>query len=81
LLRTRTSPRASNALLFVRAIGSADAGRAPLFHSSAEESDTFATRLHDHGYLTALMGKYLNGYTPQRGVGGKGLYIPPGWSE
>jgi N-acetylglucosamine-6-sulfatase len=52
-----------------------------LFHSSAEESDTFATRLHDHGYLTALMGKYLNGYTPQRRVGGKGLYIPPGWSE
>jgi arylsulfatase A-like enzyme len=60
--------------------GGSDGGFA-LFHSSAEESDTFATRLHSRGYRTALMGKYLNGYTPQRRVNGKGLYIPPGWSE
>ena len=60
--------------------GGADGGFA-LFHTRAEESDTFATRLQSHGYLTALMGKYLNGYTPQRRVDGKPLYIPPGWTE
>src|SRR5262249_40171587 len=36
-----------------------------LFHARAEESDTFATRLQERGYLTGLMGKYLNGYTAQ----------------
>jgi N-acetylglucosamine-6-sulfatase len=59
--------------------GGADGGFA-LFHARGEESDTFATRLRSHGYLTALMGKYLNGYTAQRRVDGKPLYIPPGWS-
>ena len=52
-----------------------------LFHARGEENDTFATRLHDRGYLTALMGKYLNGYTAQGRVDGKARYIPPGWSE
>ena len=51
------------------------------FHARGEESDTFATRLQSAGYRTALMGKYLNGYTPQGRVDGKGQYIPPGWSE
>ncbi len=60
--------------------GGADGGFA-VFHARGEESDTFATRLQSHGYRTALMGKYLNGYAPQRRVDGKGLYIPPGWSE
>lgn len=52
-----------------------------LFHARAEETDTFATRLQDRGYLTALIGKYLNGYTPQGRVDGEGRYVEAGWSE
>lgn len=53
------------------------------------EQSTFAVALHRAGYMTAMMGKYLNGYlqsdlaryhdgaaatvTPQ--------YVPPGWTE
>jgi len=51
------------------------------FHARDQEKHTFATRLRAHGYRTALMGKYLNGYTAQKRVGGRPLYIPPGWSE
>ena len=51
------------------------------FHARGEEKHTFATRLQGHGYRTALMGKYLNGYTAQKRVGGHPLYIPPGWNE
>jgi N-acetylglucosamine-6-sulfatase len=52
-----------------------------LFHELGEEGDTFATRLQTRGYLTAMMGKYLNGYTPAGLVDGKPAYIPPGWNE
>ncbi len=52
-----------------------------LFHERGEEQDTFATRLQTRGYLTAMMGKYLNGYTPAGLVDGKPAYIPPGWNE
>jgi N-acetylglucosamine-6-sulfatase len=52
-----------------------------LFHSRLEEHQTFATRLHARGYLTALMGKYLNGYEPLGAVDGKVAYVPPGWDE
>ncbi len=45
------------------------------FHERHEERQTFATALHKRGYMTALMGKYLNGYGPY--VNG----VPPGWSE
>lgn len=60
-----------------------------LFHRRGEELDTFATRLHDAGYRTALLGKYLNGYM----VSGKGKpigptvynlfqnWVPPGWDR
>lgn len=41
------------------------------------ESSTVATWLHDAGYRTALMGKYLNGYPHSAGVS----YVPPGWDE
>ncbi len=41
----------------------------------ASESDTIATALHDVGYRTALIGKYLNGY------GGATAYVPPGWDR
>jgi arylsulfatase A-like enzyme len=51
------------------------------FHDSGQEHDTFAARLHSAGYTTALMGKYLNGYTPTAPVDGQPLYIPPGWDE
>jgi arylsulfatase A-like enzyme len=39
------------------------------------ESDTIATALHDVGYRTALIGKYINGY------GGETPYVPPGWDR
>jgi arylsulfatase A-like enzyme len=58
-----------------------DDGGFAAFHARGEENHTFATRLQAHGYRTAMMGKYLNGYTPQKRVGGRPLYIPPGWNE
>ena len=51
------------------------------FHTYGLEEETFATRLKSAGYTTALMGKYLNGYTPTLSVDGETLYIPPGWDE
>jgi len=51
------------------------------FHNYGLEEQTFATKLHSVGYTTALMGKYLNGYTPSLSVDGEELYIPPGWDE
>ena len=49
------------------------AGGFDAFHA-AEEQSTFATGLQAAGYMTALMGKYLNGYVPKRG------FVPPGWT-
>jgi arylsulfatase A-like enzyme len=46
------------------------------FHERGHESDSLATILHAAGYQTALIGKYLNGYSP---AGGNRTYIPPGW--
>ena len=37
--------------------------------------DTFATSLQGAGYMTALIGEYLNGYRPLAGN------VPPGWTE
>ena len=51
------------------------------FHNYGLERETFAMRLRSAGYTTALMGKYLNGYTPSLSVDGETLYIPPGWDE
>ncbi len=52
-----------------------DAGFAA-FQTSGSESATMATLLDDAGYETALVGKYLNGYS----MGGDDrTYIPPGW--
>jgi N-acetylglucosamine-6-sulfatase len=51
------------------------------FHDAGLESDTFATRLHNAGYTTALMGKYLNGYVPNLLLDGQKNYVPPGWDE
>ena len=44
-------------------------GGFPAFH----DGSTVSTWLHDDGYRTALIGKYLNGYS--------GSYVPPGWDR
>jgi len=41
-----------------------------------DESSTVATWLHDAGYFTGLVGKYLNKYPFDRGP-----YVPPGWDR
>jgi N-acetylglucosamine-6-sulfatase len=46
-------------------------------HDQGLESSTFVTWLHDAGYRTILLGKYLNGYPGNLGA----EYIPPGWDE
>jgi N-acetylglucosamine-6-sulfatase len=46
-------------------------------YASGIESATVATILHDAGYRTALLGKYLNGYPETASP----TYIPPGWDE
>ena len=50
-----------------------------VFHP-IEEKSTFATSLQAAGYRTAMMGKYLNGYTPGVVVDGAPRFVPPGWS-
>jgi arylsulfatase A-like enzyme len=50
-----------------------------VFHAE-EEKSTFATSLQAAGYRTAMMGKYLNGYTPGVVVDGAPGFVPPGWS-
>lgn len=58
------------------------------FYRRGEESQTFAVALQRAGYLTALMGKYLNGYLDVPGNAADGAtvsagthYEPPGWSK
>jgi len=47
------------------------------FHRLGGEDSTVATWLHDAGYRTALLGKYLNGYPEDADPS----YVPPGWDE
>ncbi|MEP7200510.1 MAG: sulfatase, partial [Chloroflexota bacterium] len=47
------------------------------FFRLGEEKSTISTWLHDAGYRTALIGKYLNGYPGK----GSATYVPPGWDE
>jgi N-acetylglucosamine-6-sulfatase len=52
------------------------------FHARGLEQATYATSLQGAGYRTALLGKYLNQYSPDRirtALGGP--YVPPGWSD
>lgn len=62
-------------------------GGVSAFHRRGDESRTFAVALQRAGYLTALMGKYLNGYLQAAGARADGSpsdvparYVPPGWS-
>jgi len=46
-----------------------------LFYESGGPSRTIAVALHDAGYRTGLVGKYLNGFPDPAPTG----YVPPGW--
>jgi arylsulfatase A-like enzyme len=45
------------------------------FQTNGDEAKTFAVALHARGYMTAMMGKYLNGYQP------RSLIVPAGWED
>jgi N-acetylglucosamine-6-sulfatase len=45
------------------------------FHTNGDESSTIATWLHEAGYRTGLLGKYLNGYPNSADE----TFVPPGW--
>src|SRR5215218_2704176 len=47
------------------------------FRRLGQEASTIGTWLHDAGYATALLGKYLNGYPG----GADPRHVPPGWDE
>lgn len=47
------------------------------FHRYGHESSTIGTALHDAGYRTALLGKYLNQFPS----GVDRSFVPPGWDE
>jgi N-acetylglucosamine-6-sulfatase len=58
-----------------------------VFYNRGEEWHTFAVALQRAGYLTGMMGKYLNGYLQfgtHHADGGAAdvspSYVPPGWS-
>ena len=54
-----------------------------VFYRRGEARHTFAFVLRRAGYLTALMGKYLNGYEQGRDGSSAHVpprYVPPGWS-
>jgi arylsulfatase A-like enzyme len=51
----------------------ADGGGWPAFYANCMEDRTLAVALHDAGYRTGLVGKYLNGGPPFPG------HVPPGW--
>jgi N-acetylglucosamine-6-sulfatase len=47
------------------------------FHANGDEKSTLATWMHDSGYRTGLLGKYLNGYPDTVDP----AFVPPGWDE
>src|SRR5262249_49746226 len=44
------------------------------YNKHGDQEKSFAVALQNSGYVTAMMGKYLNGYMPQD-------KIPPGWDQ
>ena len=58
------------------------------FQSEHLDERTFAVALHDAGYRTSMLGKYLNGYGNRDGnqyggpaMNASGAPIPPGWTD
>jgi N-acetylglucosamine-6-sulfatase len=51
-----------------------------VFHHR-DEQDTLGTQLQQGGYRTGFLGKYLNGYQPDKTLGGDRPFVPPGWNE
>ena len=47
------------------------------FHANGDETSTVGTWMHDSGYRTGLLGKYLNGYPDTVDP----TFVPPGWDE
>lgn len=60
----------------VEANGGSNGGFETAYRNRIDRS-TVATWLHDAGYRTALIGKYLNGYPNGAPI----LYVPPGWDD
>ncbi|MGH3470457.1 MAG: sulfatase family protein [Nocardioidaceae bacterium] len=50
------------------------------FLAHGDQSKCYAAALQRQGYVTGMMGKYLNGYQPANSYLGQVPYIPPGWS-
>jgi N-acetylglucosamine-6-sulfatase len=52
------------------------------FYAHDDEQNSFNVALHNAGYRTAMMGKYLNGYLqgPNRSPV-PSTYVPPGWDR
>jgi N-acetylglucosamine-6-sulfatase len=48
--------------------------------NSFDDRETVATVLHEAGYRTGLVGKYMNGYGGQ-GARESASYVPPGWDN
>lgn len=47
------------------------------FRTAGQDVSTVATWLHDAGYRTSLVGKYMNNYPRPEAT----TYIPPGWDD
>lgn len=56
---------------------------APIFTMSGLDRSTLATWLKGNGYITSLVGKYLNDYTEKAYLRNNLTwpYLPPGWDE
>jgi arylsulfatase A-like enzyme len=52
-----------------------------VFKARGGEQASYGPALHGAGYRTGLMGKYINGYTPDDTQGTSRPYVPPGWDE
>lgn len=60
---------------------SGDDGGFRQFHRRGGERSTIGTELQRAGYRTGFMGKYMNGYRPEKAVAGRRAYVPPGWNS
>jgi N-acetylglucosamine-6-sulfatase len=64
----------------VRNNGTLPDGGFDAFQSHGDEDRTFAVHLHDAGYRTAFLGKYLNGYSPTSSTNKSAPGpVPRGW--